>query len=109
MRYIDHIRNMNDGQLAYFLNMLQPEIELWMLAMERATSDNRKVLNGKNYSGPDSLYGLNGDARDLLFIMYKDFDLELKRIEDGYNPGHHTPWDEEKHPYAGSGRHPKEG
>lgn len=104
MRYIDHIRSMNDGQLAYFLNMLQPEIELWMLAMDRALSDNLKHANGKDYTGPDRLYGLNGDARDLLWIMYKDFDLDKQRIEDCYNPGHHVPWEKEEHPYSGSGR-----
>lgn len=105
MRYIDHIRQMNDGQLAYFLNMLQPNVEMWMLAMERATSDNNAVSSGKGYTGPDKLYGLNGDARELLWIMYKDFDLELQRVKDGYNPGHHPPWVEEKHPYEGRGRH----
>lgn len=93
MTYIEHIRALSDGQLAHFLNGLQPEIELWMLALERAES--------YQYSGPDVYHGLNGDARSLMHIMYKDYDLELKRIEDKYNPGHHVPWDEEKHPYRG--------
>lgn len=35
MRYIDHIRAMSDADFAYFLNFLQPEIELFALAMER--------------------------------------------------------------------------
>ena len=98
--YIEHIRNMNDGQLAYFINMLQPEIELWMLAMMRAEADN-SGSNGKHYKGPDKLYGLNGDARSLLHIMYKDYDLDIQRFEDSYNPGHHAPWEKEKHPYKG--------
>ena len=38
MRYIDHIRNMSDDQLAYFLNAIQPEITLWSLSMMRALS-----------------------------------------------------------------------
>lgn len=105
MTYLEHIRAMNDGQLAYFLSGIQPEIELFALEMSRALSDNI-YGNGKNYTGPDKLFGLNGDARSLLYIMYKDYDLEMKRIEDCYNPGHHLPWDEEKHPYKG--KHDKE-
>lgn len=31
MRYIDHIRAMSDEDFAYFLNFLQPEIELFAL------------------------------------------------------------------------------
>lgn len=93
MTYIEHIREMDDAQLAYFLNTIQPEIELFMLAVERAEK--------YHYSGPDPLHGLNGDARTLLYIMQKDYDLELQRIEDKYNPGHHAPWEEEKHPYKG--------
>ena len=93
MTYLEHIRKMNDGQLAYFLNMIQPEIELFMLAVQRAEA--------YHYKGPDKLHGLSGDARSLLWIMRKDYDLELKRIEDSYNPGHHMPWEEEKHPYKG--------
>lgn len=93
MTYIEHIRNMSDGQLAHFINGLQPEIELWMLAMERAEN--------YHYEGPDVYHGLNGDARSLMHIMYKDYDLELQRINDKYNPGHHLPWEEEKHPYTG--------
>ena len=93
MRYIDHIRQMNDGQLAYFLNSIQPEIELWMLAMERAKA--------YHYEGPDVYHGLNGDARSLMHILYKDFDLEMQRLNDKYNPGHHLLWEVEKHPYIG--------
>lgn len=93
MTYLEHIRNMDDGQFAYFLNTLQPEMELFMLAVERAEK--------YRYEGPDSLHGLNGDARSLLWIMRKDYDLELKRIEDKYNPGHHAPWENEVHPYKG--------
>lgn len=99
MTYLEHIRQMNDGQFAYFLNMIQPEIELFVLAVQRA--------EGYNYSGPDSLCGLNGDARSLLWIMRKDYDLELKRIEDCYNPGHHLPWEKEEHPYTGREHKPK--
>ena len=36
MTYIERIRKMTDAQLALFINALQPEIELWMLSMERA-------------------------------------------------------------------------
>lgn len=32
MRYIDHIRAMSDADFAYFLNFLQPEIELFGLS-----------------------------------------------------------------------------
>ena len=57
MTYLEHIRKMDDGQLAYFLNMIQPEIELFMLAVQRAEA--------YHYEGPDKLHGLNGDARTL--------------------------------------------
>ena len=93
MTYIERIRKMTDAQLALFINALQPEIELWMLSMERA-------LN-YHYDGPDVYHGLNGDARSLMHIMYKDYDLEMQRIEDKYNPGHHMPWEKEEHPYHG--------
>lgn len=93
MTYIERIRQMTDAQLALFINALQPEIELWMLSMERA-------LN-YHYDGPDVYHGLNGDARSLMHIMYKDYDLEKQRIEDKYNPGHHMPWEKEVHPYHG--------
>ena len=39
MRYIDHIRNMSDDQLAYFLNAIQPEITLWSLSMPSSLTD----------------------------------------------------------------------
>ena len=91
MTYIERIRKMTDAQLALFINTLQPEIELWMLSMERA-------LN-YHYDGLDVYHGLNGDARSLMHIMYKDYDLEKQRIEDKYNPGHHMPWEKEEHPY----------
>lgn len=93
MTYLEHIRKMDDGQLAYFLNAIQPEIELFMLAMERAEN--------YHYDGCDTLCGLYGDARTLLHIMRKDYDLELQRIKDCYNPGQHLPWDKEEHPYQG--------
>lgn len=93
MTYLEHIRNMDDAQLAYFLNTIQPEIELFMLAVERAEK--------YKYTGPDTLHGLHGDARTLLWILRKDYDLELQRIMDMYNPGHHTPGENEEHPYTG--------
>ena len=71
MRYIDHIRNMSDDQLAYFLNAIQPEITLWSLSMMRA-------LSRKPYKGVDALNGTNGDTRTLMSILYKDFDYEMK-------------------------------
>ena len=97
MTYIEYIRQMTDGQLAHFINGLQPEIELWMISMERALS--------YRYEGLDVYHGLNGDARSLMHIMYKDYDLELKRLNDKYNPGHHVPWEDEKHPYVGRHDH----
>lgn len=93
MTYLEHIRKMDDGQFAYFLNTIQPEIELFMFAIDRAEKYKSSDI--------DPLCGLNGDARTLLYIMKKDYDLELKRIHDKYNPGHHLPWEEEKHPYKG--------
>ena len=93
MTYIEKIRQMDDGQLAHFINGIQPEIELWMLAMERALR--------YHYEGPDVYHGLNGDARSLMHILYKDYDIELQRLEDKYNPGHHAPGAKEDHPYKG--------
>ena len=93
MTYIDHLRNMSDEQIAHFINGIQPEIELWMLAFERAMN--------YRYDGPDAYHGLNGDARSLMHILYKDYDLELQRLEDKYNPWHHPPWEKEDHPYVG--------
>lgn len=43
MRYIDHIRAMSDADFAYFLNFLQPEIELFALAMERTLQCQRSL------------------------------------------------------------------
>lgn len=54
MRYIDHIRAMSDADFAYFLNFLQPEIELFALAMERTLQCQRSLNCGK--------HNLNGDA-----------------------------------------------
>lgn len=83
MTYIDHIHNMNDAQLAYFLNAIQPEITIFSLAMSRALSD--QINNGKNYKGPDSLSGLSGDARTMLSILLKDFDKEMRDLDDCRN------------------------
>lgn len=74
MTYIEHIRRMNDWQLAHFLNGIQLEIELFMLAMTRAESFKPNLK--------DPLFGLSGDAGTLLHIMRKDYDQELQRIED---------------------------
>jgi len=78
MRYIDHIRNMSDDQLAYFLNAIQPEITLWSLSMMRA-------LSRKPYKGVDALNGTNGDTRTLMSILYKDFDYEMKLMDEERN------------------------
>lgn len=78
MRYIDHIRNMSDDQLAYFLNAIQPEITLWSLAMTRA-------LSRKPYKGTDALNGTNGDTRTLMSILYKDYDYEMKLMNEERN------------------------
>lgn len=83
MTYIEHIRNFNDGQLAYFLNAIQPEITVFSLAMNWALSDNRN--NGKNYSGPDPLSGLDGDARYLLGVLYKDYDKDMRDLDECRN------------------------
>ena len=83
MTYIEHIRAMDDAQLTYFINFIQPEIELWTLAFDRAEA--------YHYKGPDVYHGLNGDARSLMHLMYKDYDLDKQRIRDCYNPGHHAP------------------
>lgn len=83
MTYIEHIRSMNDAQLAYFLNAIQPEIPIWSLAMSRALSD--KVNNGKNYKGPDVYYGLSGDARYMMSLLYKDRDREMRDLEECRN------------------------
>lgn len=78
MRYIDHIRNMSDDQLAYFLNAIQPEITLWSLAMTRA-------LSRKPYKDVDTLNGTNGDTRTIMSILYKDYDYEMKRMNEERN------------------------
>jgi hypothetical protein len=78
MRYIDHIRNMSDDQLAYFLNAIQPEITLWSLSMMRA-------LSRKPYKGVDALNGTNGDTRTLMSILYKDYDYEMKLMNEERN------------------------
>lgn len=78
MRYIDHIRNMSDDQLAYFLNAIQPEITLWSLAMTR-------TLSRKPYKGVDALNGTNGDTRTLMSILYKDYDYEMKLMDEERN------------------------
>lgn len=83
MTYIEHIRNFNDAQLAYFLNAIQPEITIFSLAMSRAISD--KVNNGKNYNGPDRLSGLDGDARTMLSILRKDFDRQMRELDECRN------------------------
>lgn len=78
MRYIDHIRNMSDDQLAYFLNAIQPEITLWSLSMMRA-------LSRKPYKGVDALNGTSGDTRTLMSILYKDYDYEMKLMDEERN------------------------
>ena len=78
MRYIDHIRNMSDDQLAYFLNSIQPEITLWSLSMMRA-------LSRKPYDGCDALNGTNGDTRTIMSILYKDYDYEMKMMDEERN------------------------
>ena len=78
MRYIDHIRNMSDDQLAYFLNAIQPEITLWSFSMMRA-------LSRKPYKGVDALNGTNGDTRTLMSILYKDYDYEMKLMDEERN------------------------
>ena len=78
MTYLEHIRTMSDDQLAYFLNMIQPEITLWSIAMERA-------LKKKPYDGLDALKGTNGDTRRIMSILYKDFDYEMKLMDEEIN------------------------
>ena len=78
MRYIDHIRNMSDDQLAYFLNAIQPEITLWSLSMTRA-------LSRKPYKGVDVLNGTDGDTRTLMSILYKDYDYDMKLMDEERN------------------------
>ena len=63
MTYMEHIRNLSDEDFAYFLNFLQPDIELFALAMERTLQVKRSVAG---------THSLNGDARSLYFTMQKD-------------------------------------
>lgn len=83
MTYLEHIRNFSDGQMAYFLDAIQPEITLFSLAMNWTLADNRD--NGKDYNGPDVYHGLNGDARDMMRILYKDYDKDMRDLEDCRN------------------------
>lgn len=84
MRYIDHIRQMNDGQLAYFLNMLRPYIPNWTIALERAESDS--IPDNGKHPGIDPLYGLNADARRLLSeVLYADYEEDIRDIENSHN------------------------
>src|SRR5690606_32817994 len=69
---------MSDDQLAYFLNAIQPEITLWSLAMMMA-------LSKTPYKGVDALNGTNGDTRTLMSILYKDFDYEMKLMDEERN------------------------
>ena len=84
MRYIDHIRQMNDGQLAYFLNLLRPYIPHWTLALTRAESDS--IPDNGKHPDADPLYGLNADARLLLSqVLYADYEEDMKDIENSSN------------------------
>ena len=80
MTYLDHIRNFSDGQMAYFLNAIQPEITIFSLAMTWTLADGKR--NGKDYNGPDVYHGLNGDARDMMRMLYKDYDKTMRDLED---------------------------
>lgn len=81
MRYIDHIRAMSDADLAYFLNFLQPEIELFALAMERTLQCQRSLNCGK--------HNLNGDARSLYLTLQKDYEEVMQQIADSINKNAH--------------------
>ena len=80
MTYLEHIRNFSDGQMAFFLNAIQPEITIFSLAMTWTLADGKH--NGKNYSGPDVYNGLNGDARDMMRTLYKDYDKTMRDMEE---------------------------
>ena len=81
MRYIVHIRAMSDADFAYFLNFLQPEIELFALAMERTLQCQRSLNCGK--------HNLNGDARSLYFTLQKDYEEVMQQIADSINKNAH--------------------
>ena len=81
MRYIDHIRAMSDEDFAYFLNFLQPEIELLALAMERTLQYQRSLNCGK--------HNLNGDARLLYLTLQKDYEEVMQQIADSINKNAH--------------------
>lgn len=76
MTYLEHIRNLSDEDFAYFLNFLQPDIELFALAMERTLQVKRSV---------GGTHSLNGDARSLYFTMQKDFEETMRLIAESAN------------------------
>ncbi len=84
MTYMEHIKQMSDEDFAYFLDFLQPEIELFMLAMER-------TLAGKGSRdcwrpGDDGTCQLNGTRRSMYIMLKKVYDEEMKRICNDINP-----------------------
>ena len=81
MKYVEHIRAMSDEDFAYFLNFLQPEIELFALAMERTLKCKRSFNLGE--------HNLNGDARSLYITLQKDYEEVMQRIANNINENAH--------------------
>lgn len=81
VKYIEHIRAMSDEDFAYFLNFLQPEIELFALAMERTLKYKRSFNLGE--------HNLNGDARSLYITLQKDYEEVMQRIANNINENAH--------------------
>ena len=44
-----------------------------------------RALSRKPYKGGDALNGTNGDTRTLMSILYKDYDCEMKRMDEERN------------------------
>ncbi len=44
-----------------------------------------RALSRKPYNGTDALNGTNGDTRTIMSILYKDYDYEMKMMDEERN------------------------
>lgn len=82
MTYFDHIRELSDEDLAYFIDSLNPDIEVLMLAMKQ-TLDGRGRRDRWDEGASSTLTG----TRIYMYqTLKKDFDERLREIECERNP-----------------------
>ncbi|MDO4647190.1 MAG: hypothetical protein Q4B26_00970 [Eubacteriales bacterium] len=84
MTYFDHIRELSDEDLAYFLDFLQPEVTLIALAMERTL----KAKGSRDKWDPENeaTCQLTGTRRNMYFALKKDFDQLMNDLDNEENP-----------------------